>query len=62
VVDIKAMRQRYQAQRKAMNGRTHRLWAGAEALAACRGGIAAVQRVTRLCYHSIARGTDLCVG
>jgi hypothetical protein len=56
VVDIKAMRQRYQAQRKAMNERTRRLWAGAEALAAGRGGIAAVQRVTGLCYRSIARG------
>jgi len=50
------MRQRYGAQRKTMNERTRRLWAGAEALAAGRGGIAAVQRVTGLCYHTIVRG------
>jgi len=55
-IDIHAMRQRYRAQRKAMNERTRRLWAGAEALAAGRGGIAAVQRVTGLCYRTIVRG------
>ena len=56
VVDIKAMRQRYRAQRKTMNERTRRLWAGAEALAAGRGGIAAVQRITGLCYRTVVRG------
>lgn len=50
------MRERYRAQRKTMNERTRRLWAGAEALAAGRGGIAAVQRVTGLCYRTIVRG------
>jgi len=50
------MRQRYRAVQKTMNERTRRLWAGSEALAAGRGGIAAVQRVTGLCYRSIVRG------
>lgn len=39
-----------------MNERTLRLWSGAEALAAGRGGIAAVRRVTGLCYRTIVRG------
>ena len=56
VVDIKAMRQRYRVVRKTMNERTRRQWAGAEALAAGRGGIAAVQRVTGLCYRTVVRG------
>ena len=50
------MGQRYRALRKTMNERTRRQWAGAEALAAGRGGIAAVQRVTGLCYRTIVRG------
>jgi hypothetical protein len=50
------MRERYEAQRRTMNERTLRLWAGAEALAAGRGGITAVQRVTGLCYRTIVRG------
>src|SRR6267142_1545733 len=50
------MRQRYRVLRKTMNERTRRLWAGSEALAGGRGGIAAVQRVTGLCYRTIARG------
>ena len=50
------MRQRYQALRKSMNERTRRQWAGAEALAAGRGGNAAVQRVTGLCYRTVVRG------
>ncbi len=50
------MRQRYRALRKTMNERTRRQWAGAEALTAGRGGIAAVQRVTGLCYRTVVRG------
>ena len=50
------MRQRYRVVRKTMNERTRRQWAGAEALAAGRGGIAAVQRVTGLCYRTVVRG------
>lgn len=56
MADVKAIRQRYQALRKTMNERTRRQWAGAEALAGGRGGIAAVQRVTGLCYRAIVRG------
>lgn len=50
------MSERYWALSQTMNERTRRLWAGAEALAAGRGGIAAVERVTGLCYRSIVRG------
>jgi len=50
------MSQRYRALRASMNERTRRCWAGAEALAEGRGGIAAVQRVTGMCYRSIVRG------
>ena len=50
------MRERYRALRKTMNERARRQWAGAEALAAGRGGIKAVERVTGLCYRTIARG------
>ena len=39
-----------------MNERTRRVWAASEALTAGPGGIAAVQRVTGLCYRSIVRG------
>ncbi|MGH2628539.1 MAG: ISAzo13 family transposase [Anaerolineales bacterium] len=42
--------------RPTMNERTLRLWAGAEALAAGWGGIAAVQKVTGLSYPTVARG------
>ena len=50
------MRQRYHAVRNTMNERSRRLWAGSEALTAGLGGIAAVQRVTGMCYRTIARG------
>lgn len=56
MVDIKAMRQRYRAVKDTLNERTRRRWAGAEALAAGRGGIAAVGRVTGLNYRTIMRG------
>ena len=55
-MDIEAMRQRYQAVKDTLNERTRRRWAGAEALAAGRGGIAAVERVTGLNYRTIVRG------
>jgi hypothetical protein len=56
MADTKAIRQRYRAVRLLLNERSRRRWAGAEALAAGRGGIAAVQNVTGLCYRTIARG------
>jgi hypothetical protein len=55
-MDISAMSERYRALRKTMSERGRRQWAGAEALAAGRGGIKAVERVTGLCYRTIARG------
>jgi hypothetical protein len=54
--DLKAMRQRYRAIKDTLNERTRRRWAGAEALAAGRGGLAAIGRVTGLSYRTIARG------
>ncbi|MFV1959607.1 MAG: ISAzo13 family transposase, partial [Planctomycetota bacterium] len=54
--EASAMRERYEAVHAVLNERTRRLWAGAEALAIGRGGIAAVQRVTGLAYETIARG------
>jgi hypothetical protein len=56
MIDVKAIRLRYQRLRSTMNERTRRLWAGAEALAAGLGGIAAVHRVTGLSLQTIADG------
>jgi hypothetical protein len=56
MADVKGIRQRYRAIKDALNERTRRRWAGAEALAAGRGGIAAVGRVTGLGYRTIVRG------
>ena len=56
MIDLRSIRQRYKALIGSLNERTRRLWAGAEALSAGRGGIAAVQRVTGLNYLTIARG------
>ena len=50
------MRERYEAVRALLNERTRRLWAGGEASAMGRGGIAAVRRVTGLSYATIVRG------
>lgn len=56
MADIDAIRRRYRALEGALNERTLRLWAGAEALSAGRGGIVALQKVTGLCYRTIVRG------
>ena len=56
MVDVKAIRRRYKALRGTFNERTRRLWCGAEALSAGRGGISALQRITGLSYLTIARG------
>jgi len=56
LINIASIQQRYAALRPSFNERTLRLWAGAEALAAGHGGIAAVLRVTGLSYLTIARG------
>jgi hypothetical protein len=56
VVDVKAIRRRYKALRGTFNERTRRLWSGAEALSAGRGGVSALQRITGLSYLTIARG------
>jgi transposase len=47
---------KYHALRAVLNERTRRLWAGTEAYAWGRGGIAAVRRVTGLSGNTIVRG------
>ncbi|MCK4277044.1 MAG: ISAzo13 family transposase, partial [Phycisphaerae bacterium] len=47
---------KYDALKMALNERTRRLWAGTEAVAWGRGGIAAVRRVTGLSRNTIVRG------
>jgi transposase len=47
---------KYEVLRSALNERTRRLWAGTEALACGRGGIAAVMRTTGLSRNTVVRG------
>jgi transposase len=47
---------KYRVLRTVLNERTRRLWAGTEALAWGRGGIAAVMRVTGLSRNTVVRG------
>jgi len=54
--DVEGIRDRFTAVRDTLNERSLRRWAGAEALAAGWGGIAAVHRVTGLAHKTIARG------
>ncbi len=56
MIDVAAIRKRYRAMRATFNERTRRLWAGSEALAAGRGGISALQRITGLSYPTVLRG------
>ena len=56
MADPADIRQRYELLSPTLNERSRRLWAGAEAQALGRGGIAAVQRATGLSYPTIARG------
>ena len=54
--DEEAIAEKYRMLEPALNERTQRLWAGAEALALGRGGIATLARVTGLSRTTIARG------
>jgi len=47
---------KYEALRLALNERTRRLWAGTEAVACGRGGIATVVRVTGMSRNTVVRG------
>ena len=47
---------KYDVLATALNERTRRLWAGTEAVAYGRGGIAAVMRVTGLSRNTVVRG------
>lgn len=48
--------QRYEALRAVMDERVRRLWAGAEALAAGRGGVSRVARATGMARNTVAAG------
>jgi len=50
------IRSKYQLLSPAMNERSGRLWAGAEARALGRGGIALVQRATGMAFNTVHRG------
>ena len=50
------IRSKYQLLSPTMNERSRRLWAGAEARALGRGGIARVQRATGMAFNTIHRG------
>lgn len=56
-MEIEAIiRSKYHLLSPTMNERSRRLWAGAEARALGRGGIAAVQRATGMAFNTIHRG------
>ncbi len=56
MANVEAIRQRFRSVRDTLNERSLRRWAGAEALAMGRGGMAAVHRITDLAHKTIARG------
>jgi hypothetical protein len=56
MIDIAAIRVRYEALAPFLNERTRRLFAASEALTAGRGGIAAVARATGIARSTIGRG------
>ena len=56
MIDEAAIAEKYRRLAHVLNERTRRLWAGAEAQALGRGGIAALARVTGLSRNTVARG------
>lgn len=54
----KAVRQKFRRLKGSMDERVTRLWAGAEALALGRGGIAAVARATGLSASTVTIGRN----
>ena len=56
MIDEAAISQKYRRLAHVFGERTRRLWAGAEAQALGRGGIAALARVTGLSRNTVARG------
>ena len=56
MIDETAISQKYRRLAHVFSERTRRLWAGAEAQALGRGGIAALARVTGLSRNTVARG------
>jgi hypothetical protein len=58
MIDVDAIRQRYEALSGCLDERGRRLFAAAEAKTAGSGGIAAVARVTGLAPSTIGRGLN----
>ena len=56
MIDEAAISEKYRRLAHVFSERTRRLWAGAEAQALGRGGIAALARVTGLSRNTVARG------
>jgi hypothetical protein len=56
MADVAIIRQKYLALKGALDERARRLWAGAEAKAAGRGGFAAVLKATGMSSKTLARG------
>ena len=56
MIDLDAIRSRYEAQNRALDERTRRLFTAAEARAAGRGGPSAVARITGVARSTIYRG------
>ena len=54
--DVAVIRQKYGALKDALDERTRRLWAAAEARAAGRGGFTAVLRATGMSSRTLSRG------
>ena len=60
MIDVAAIRVRYEQLESTMSERIRRLWAGAEAMSAGRGGVVAVQRATGLSRPTIVKGRRDC--
>jgi len=61
MIDVAAIRARYEKLRSTMNERACRLWSGAEALSVGRGGVLAVHQATGLSRPTIIRGKRECL-
>ncbi|MGK5085844.1 ISAzo13 family transposase, partial [Bdellovibrionota bacterium FG-1] len=55
-MNIRGLRQKYRAIAPALNERSRRLWAAAEAVSIGHGGIAKVERATDISLSTISRG------
>jgi len=60
VIDEEAIRRRFELAGPALDERARRRFAGAEAIAAGRGGVASVSRATGMCRDAVLRGAREC--